>query len=146
MLGTYVYKYQKGVYLVILAAGTKAKNEQVSMGICGSKVLSIWTTFAVKQCSMALALNLSRQKERQREERKYVHTVNHIITPPVESPRKCASYMTQSTPQVRGTTHTSKMTSTTTRQHIICKNGDFIKKKSTKQNPNSSDSQVLLLV
>lgn len=46
------------LYLVILAAGAEAKDEQVSMGVCGCKMLPIWTTFAVKQRPMPLALNL----------------------------------------------------------------------------------------
>lgn len=50
-------------YLVILAAGAKAKDEQVSVGVGGCKMLPIWTTFAVKQRSVALALDLSRERE-----------------------------------------------------------------------------------
>lgn len=48
-------------YLVILATGAKTKDEQVSMGVCGCKMLPIWTTFTVKQRSMPLALDLSTQ-------------------------------------------------------------------------------------
>lgn len=51
-------------YLVVLAAGAKAKDEQVSMGVGGCKMLPIWTTFAVKQRSVPLALNLSTERGR----------------------------------------------------------------------------------
>lgn len=69
------------LYLVILAAGAEAKDEQVSVGVGGGKVLPIWTTFAVKQCSVPLALNLSTHKEEMGRGGK-VHTVNHNITLP----------------------------------------------------------------
>jgi len=52
-------------YLVILAAGAEAKDEQVTVGIGGCKVLPIGTTFTVKQCSVPLALNLSTRRERE---------------------------------------------------------------------------------
>lgn len=52
------------VYLVILAAGTKAKDEQVTVGISGCEVLPIRTTFTVEQRSVSLTLNLSRQEEK----------------------------------------------------------------------------------
>ena len=51
------------IYLIVLAAGAKAKDEQVSMGVCGCKMLPIWTTFAVEQCPMPLALNLTTEIE-----------------------------------------------------------------------------------
>lgn len=59
----YVHKYCRSVYLVVLAAGAEAKDEQVTVGIGGCKVLPIWTAFAVKQCSVPLALNLSRVRQ-----------------------------------------------------------------------------------
>lgn len=46
------------LYLVKLAAGAEAKDEQVSVRVSGCKVLPIRTTLAVKQRSVALALNL----------------------------------------------------------------------------------------
>lgn len=49
-------------YLVILAAGAKAKYEQMSMGVSGCKMLPIWTTFAVEQGSVPLALDLSTER------------------------------------------------------------------------------------
>lgn len=52
------------LYLVILAAGAKAKDEQVSMGVSGCKMLPIGTTFTVKQRSVPLALNLCTVRER----------------------------------------------------------------------------------
>lgn len=70
------------LYLVVLAAGAEAKDEQVSVGVGGGKVLPIWTTFAVKQCSVPLALNLSTHRERVEGGGRKVHTVNHNITPP----------------------------------------------------------------
>ena len=51
------------MYLVVSAAGAKAKDEQVSMGIGSCEVLPIGTTFAVKQCSVPLAFNLSTERE-----------------------------------------------------------------------------------
>lgn len=49
-------------YLVILAAGAEAEDEQVSVGVGGCKVLSVWTALAVKQRSVPLALDLSTAK------------------------------------------------------------------------------------
>lgn len=51
-------------YLVVLAAGTKAKDEQVTVGISGCKVLPIGTTFTVEQRSVSLTLNLSTRREK----------------------------------------------------------------------------------
>lgn len=45
-------------YLVISATGAEAKDEQVSVGVCRCEMLPIWTTFAVKQRSVPLALDL----------------------------------------------------------------------------------------
>lgn len=59
----YVHKYCRSVYLVVLAAGAEAKDEQVTVGIGGCKVLPIWTAFAVEQRSVPLALNLSRVRQ-----------------------------------------------------------------------------------
>lgn len=53
----------EGGYLIIFAAGAKAKDEQVSMRVGGCKMLPIWTTFAVKQRSMPLALDLFPERE-----------------------------------------------------------------------------------
>ena len=58
------------LYLVILATGAKTKDEKVSMGVCGCKMLPIWTAFTVKQRSMPLALDLSTQTNK---------SLNHTI-------------------------------------------------------------------
>lgn len=51
------------LYLVILAAGAKPKDEQVSMGVRGCKMLPIRAAFAVEQCSVPLALDLFTQTQ-----------------------------------------------------------------------------------
>lgn len=53
-------------HLVVLAAGAKAEDEQVSVGVGGCKVLAVRAAFTVKQRSVTLALDLStRQTGRQ---------------------------------------------------------------------------------
>lgn len=54
------------IYLVKLAAGAKSEDKQVSVRVCRCKMLPIWTTFAVKQRSVALALNLSTGQRKRR--------------------------------------------------------------------------------
>lgn len=68
------------LYLVILAAGAKAKDEQVSMGVGGCKMLPIWTTFAVKQRPVPLALNLSTEREREADREIGAHYKSQYYT------------------------------------------------------------------
>lgn len=58
----------KTAHLVIFAAGAKAKDEQVTVGVGGGEVLPIRTTFTVKQCSVSLAFDLQKKSETRKME------------------------------------------------------------------------------
>lgn len=77
-----VLKESLFLYLVILAAGAKTKDEQVSMRVCGCKMLPIWTTFAVKQGSVPLALDLATQKASEREIGAHCKSLYHTTRQP----------------------------------------------------------------
>lgn len=47
-----------GAYLIVLAAGAEAENEQVSVGVGAGEMLAVRRAFAVEHGAMALPLDL----------------------------------------------------------------------------------------